>query len=77
MPTHTFNAPPEDLEVLFVPGGIGTRGEALVAPAVEFVGKMYPKLRYLVGVCTGATIVAKTGCWTGGERRRIRGRGLG
>lgn len=51
VPTHTFNAPPEDLEALFVPGGIETRGEALVAPAVEFVGKMYPKLRYLVSVC--------------------------
>lgn len=61
MPTHTFDAPLEDLVVLFVPGGIETRGEALVAPAVEFVGKMYPRLGYLVSVCTGATIVAKTG----------------
>ena len=26
---------------------------------VEFVREMYPKLRYLVSVCTGATIVAK------------------
>lgn len=43
-----------------MPGGIETR-EALVAPAVDFVRKMYPKLRYLVSACTGATIVAKTG----------------
>lgn len=48
-----------------MPGGIGTRGEALVAPVVEFVGKMYPKLRYLVSVCTGVTIVAKTGVLDG------------
>ena len=64
MPTHTFDAPSKGLEVLFVPGGIGTRG-ALVALAVEFVGKMYLKLKYLVSVCTGATIAAKTGLLDG------------
>lgn len=64
VPTHTFDAPSKGLEVLFVPGGIGTRG-ALVALAVEFVGKMYLKLKYLVSVCTGATIAAKTGLLDG------------
>ena len=53
--------------MLFVPGGIRIRGGALVALAVNFVGKTYPKLRYLVSVCTGATIAAKTGAL---DRRR-------
>jgi putative intracellular protease/amidase len=65
VPTHTFNVPPEDLEVLFVPGRIETRGEAFVALVVEFVREMYPKLRYLVSVYTGATIVAKPGVLDG------------
>ena len=65
VPTHTFNVPPDDLEVLFVPGGIEARGEAFVAPVVEFVREVYPKLRYLVSVCTGATIVAKAGVLDG------------
>lgn len=65
VPTHTFDQPPEDLEVLFVPGGLGTRSDEVVAPAVEFVKSVYPKLKYLVSVCTGATILAKAGVLDG------------
>src|SRR5438046_9967458 len=49
-PTHTFeNAPP--IEVLLVPGGLGTY-EDTVNSTIEFVRKTYPKLRYLITVCT-------------------------
>lgn len=60
LPTHTFETAP-DIEVLFVPGGPGTR-----APAAQFdntfrwIEATFPKLRYLVTVCTGSLLVSRT-----------------
>ncbi|OCL14806.1 hypothetical protein AOQ84DRAFT_351332 [Glonium stellatum] len=65
VPTHTFSTPPEDIEVLFVPGGGGTRSDAFIGPAIGFVGRMYPKLKYLITVCNGATIGARSGVLDG------------
>ncbi|KAI1268167.1 class I glutamine amidotransferase-like protein [Xylariaceae sp. FL1019] len=65
VPTHTFDDCPEDIEVLLVPGGQGTRVEPIAAPAREFVKKMYPRLRYLLTVCTGSVLVAQTGLLDG------------
>jgi transcriptional regulator GlxA family with amidase domain len=57
VPTHTFSTAP-DLEVLLVPGGIGT-----IAPdrntTVAYIKKAFPKLRYLITVCTGAHLAAE------------------
>jgi len=51
LPTHTFaNAP--DLDVLFVPGGAGTRAPDLKS-TIDFVRERYPGLKYLITVCTG------------------------
>ena len=62
-PTHTFeNAPP--IEVLLVPGGLGTY-EDTVNSTIEFVRKTYPKLRYLITVCTGSGIAARAGVLDG------------
>lgn len=64
VPTHTFaTAPP--LDVLIVPGGIGTRFEANVAAAVAFVRARAPALRYLLTVCTGAKLAAQAGVLDG------------
>ncbi|KAI1424557.1 ThiJ/PfpI family protein [Xylaria sp. FL1777] len=65
VPTHTFDNYPEDLEVLLVPGGPGSRNPAITAPIVEFVKKIFPKLRFLLTVCTGSAIVAQTGLLDG------------
>ncbi|KAI0164057.1 class I glutamine amidotransferase-like protein [Xylariaceae sp. FL1272] len=65
VPTHTFDNCPEDIEVLLVPGGQGTRVEPIAATVREFVKKMYPRLRYLLTVCTGSIIVAQTGLLDG------------
>jgi transcriptional regulator GlxA family with amidase domain len=74
VPTHTFSDPPEDLEVLIVPGGGGTRVLDLdatnpvgdpVRESVNFISETYPKLRYLLSVCTGAALVAKSGVLDG------------
>ncbi|KAK5626861.1 hypothetical protein RRF57_002576 [Xylaria bambusicola] len=65
VPTHTFDGCPEDLEVLLVPGGVGNRDPAVTAPIVEFVKRIYPKLRFLLTVCTGSAIVAQSGLLDG------------
>jgi transcriptional regulator GlxA family with amidase domain len=62
--THTFDAPPPDLEVLIVPGGIGTRGPDL-EPEVQFIRDTFPSLRYLISVCTGNGLVARSGILDG------------
>lgn len=65
VPTHTFDAPPEDLEVLLVPGGAGSRApDADLMPESEFL-KMFPKLRYLITVCTGSLVVSRVGLLDG------------
>ncbi|OAL54802.1 class I glutamine amidotransferase-like protein [Pyrenochaeta sp. DS3sAY3a] len=63
-PTHTYAAPPPDIEVLPVPGGAGARA-GNVSAQIEFVRHMYPKLRYLISVCTGAGILARAGVLDG------------
>ncbi|RPD53040.1 class I glutamine amidotransferase-like protein [Lentinus tigrinus ALCF2SS1-7] len=66
VPTHTYDNPPEDLEVLLVPGGVGTRVQVPTSDAaVAFVKKTYPKLKYLITVCTGAGIAARAGVLDG------------
>ncbi|KAK7756533.1 hypothetical protein SLS62_001368 [Diatrype stigma] len=65
VPTHTFEQAPEDIEVLLVPGGPGTRQRDLVQPVVDFVKSTFPKLRYLLTVCTGSAVVAMSGVLDG------------
>ncbi|TFK74561.1 DJ-1/PfpI family protein [Pluteus cervinus] len=63
VPTHTFSSPPDSLEVLLIPGGHGTRSPLL--EEIQFVKDIYPKLRYLITVCTGSLLLAKTGVLDG------------
>ncbi|MCJ1479214.1 hypothetical protein MMC13_007899 [Lambiella insularis] len=84
LPTHTYaTAPP--LDVLLVPGGPGARAPTL-EPAVEYIRHVYPRLKYLISVCTGAVLVARSGCvdgkrgttnkraweWVTGQRKGVR-----
>ncbi|KDQ31674.1 hypothetical protein PLEOSDRAFT_1035376 [Pleurotus ostreatus PC15] len=64
LPTHTFSNPPPDLEVLLVPGGLGTRAPDLQAE-VGFIRDTYPQLKYLITVCTGAWLAANAGVLDG------------
>ncbi|KAF9771037.1 hypothetical protein IL306_011334 [Fusarium sp. DS 682] len=66
-PTHTYDTAPDDIEVLLVPGGMGTRKPEYVKRVQEFVKERYPKLRYLLTVCTGSALVAQTGLLDGKE----------
>ncbi|KAJ5930003.1 hypothetical protein N7466_005496 [Penicillium verhagenii] len=65
VPTHTFAAAPP-LDVLLVPGGLGTRGDSpLIEEVITFIQDTYPKLRYLITVCTGAGLAARAGVLDG------------
>ena len=57
VPTHTLASHPP-LDVLLVPGGVGTRSPDL-EPEVDFLRAVYPSLRYLITVCTGSGLVAR------------------
>jgi transcriptional regulator GlxA family with amidase domain len=52
-----------DIEVLIVPGGGGTRQN--ITEEIAFVKTIYPKLKYIISVCTGATIVSRAGVLDG------------
>lgn len=65
VPTHSLDNPPKDLDVLLVPGGKGTRELELTEPLVEYLRATYPKLRYLLTVCTGSSLAARAGILDG------------
>lgn len=63
LPTHTFANAPE-LDVLLVPGGAGVRAPD-VRNITDFIADRYPSLEYLITVCTGAGLAAKSGVLDG------------
>lgn len=63
LPTHTFASAP-DLDVLLVPGGAGVRAPD-VKNITDFIAGRYPSLEYLITVCTGAGLAAKSGVLDG------------
>ena len=71
VPTHTFDYAPEDIDVLFVPGGFGTMadrgpdGDRILGPIRRFIKDRFPKVKYLLTVCTGSGLVAQTGVLDG------------
>lgn len=64
VPTHTFDNPPSNLEVLLVPGGPGTRAPDLFKE-VDFIRATFPSLKYLIAVCTGNGLIARAGLLDG------------
>lgn len=63
-PTHSMANPPMDLDVLILPGGLGTRSPYL-QPTVDYITAIYPNLQYIISVCTGASLLAKAGILDG------------
>ena len=64
MPTHTFDHVP-DLDILIIPGGFGNRDETIFNEISTFINKVYPKLDYLLSICTGSVMIAATGILDG------------
>ncbi|PYI09847.1 class I glutamine amidotransferase-like protein, partial [Aspergillus sclerotiicarbonarius CBS 121057] len=66
LPTHTFATAP-DLDVLLVPGGLGTRSSSnpAIQETISFIRTVYPKLKFLITVCTGSGLAAQAGVLDG------------
>lgn len=58
-------AEPGPVDVLLVPGGIGTRAAARDAELLEFVRRMQPRVEILASVCTGSGVLAASGVLDG------------
>ncbi|EMD93048.1 hypothetical protein COCC4DRAFT_81564 [Bipolaris maydis ATCC 48331] len=72
VPTHTFDSAPDDLDVLLIPGGMGSRGEGSeerMGPLIDYLKKLdlsgQGKLKWVLTVCTGSEILARTGALDG------------
>jgi transcriptional regulator GlxA family with amidase domain len=63
LPTHTFAAPPPQLDVILVPGGAGDRDRN--EDALAFLRDVYPRLKAIITVCTGSLVLARTGLLDG------------
>jgi transcriptional regulator GlxA family with amidase domain len=63
-PTHTYSDPPQDIDVLLVPGGPGSQFRNVNA-TIDFVRATYPKVKYLITTCTGAGTAARAGVLDG------------
>ncbi|KAH7144203.1 class I glutamine amidotransferase-like protein [Dactylonectria estremocensis] len=73
VPTHTFETAPDDIEVLIVPGGKGTRDLEATQRIVDFLKEAFPKVEYLLTVCTGSSLAARAGILDGHEATSNKG----
>ncbi|KAH7417898.1 class I glutamine amidotransferase-like protein [Cadophora sp. MPI-SDFR-AT-0126] len=65
VPSYAFDNAPS-MDVLIVPGGIGTRAPSpILDETIRFLKDVYPKLAYLMTVCTGSGIAARAGVLDG------------
>jgi cyclohexyl-isocyanide hydratase len=65
LPTTTFADCPLDLDVLFVPGGLGTAEVLEDAESLRFLAERAPRARYVTSVCSGSIILAAAGLLKG------------
>lgn len=66
LPTHTFadTAADGQFDVVFVPGGGGTRNASATQAAVDWLGARLaeaPPVSFVMSDCTGAALLARTG----------------
>jgi len=62
-PNCTMHCVPPDMEVLIIPGGLGS--SAVGEDVIEWIRKTLPNLKYLFTVCTGSLIAARAGVLDG------------
>lgn len=66
LPTATFDEAPEELEILFVPGGFQGTAAMIGDPDVlDFVASRGERAKYVTSVCTGALILGAAGLLQG------------
>lgn len=64
-PTTTFDDCPEDLDVLFVPGGYGTNAAMQDEEIVAFLKRSGKTARYVTSVCSGSLLLGMAGLLDG------------
>lgn len=64
-PTTTFDECPDDLDVLFVPGGYGTNAAMQDEQIVSFLTRVGPSARYITSVCSGSILLGMAGLLEG------------
>ncbi len=64
-PTTTFDECPDDLDILFVPGGFGTAEAMEDVEALQFLKARAPRAKYVSSVCSGSLILAAAGLLQG------------
>ena len=65
MPDTLLENCPSHLDVLFVPGGVGTNGALQNPDNLAFLKKSGATARYVTAVCTGTTLLAAAGLLDG------------
>lgn len=64
-PTKTFANAPDDLDVLFVPGGFGTIDAMQDPGIIGFLAHAGRTARYITSVCTGSVVLGMAGLLDG------------
>jgi len=66
VPTHTRSQCPDDLDILFIPGGAtGTLKAMQDKSFIDFIKVKAAKANYITSVCTGSLLLAKAGLLKG------------
>jgi cyclohexyl-isocyanide hydratase len=65
IPTTTYEQCPKDLDVLFVPGGMGTADAMEDVKLLAFLRSRAATARYVTSVCSGSLILAAAGLLQG------------
>ncbi|ORF04229.1 dimethyladenosine transferase [Snodgrassella alvi] len=64
--TESFNTMPQsEIDTLFIPGGTGARTLILESDYINQLKQMAQKSRYVLTVCTGSALLAKSGLLDG------------
>jgi len=61
---YSFSNAPQ-LDIVMVPGGIGTRAELLNETMLSYLRKVHAESEYTTSVCTGSALLAKAGILDG------------
>ena len=65
VPTTTLKNCPRDLDVIFVPGGVGTAAVMKDDSVLEFLADRASRARYVTSVCTGSLVLGCAGLLKG------------
>ncbi|SET64643.1 DJ-1/PfpI family protein [Pseudomonas sp. NFR09] len=64
-PTTTFDNCPDELDVLFVPGGYGTNAAMQDEAIINFLSETGRSARYITSVCSGSVLLGMAGLLDG------------